>query len=89
MSVLGEGKRFEGLARPQLVEAKLLRLSGHGEHDDANYVPKENGRVITDGLPHVGAQMLEHQWASEQEIMVKSEADEVQLAVALLKKTQA
>jgi acetoin:2,6-dichlorophenolindophenol oxidoreductase subunit alpha len=26
---------------PQLVIGSLLRLSGHGEHDDASYVPKE------------------------------------------------
>jgi len=26
---------------PQLVVGKLLRLSGHGEHDDASYVPEE------------------------------------------------
>jgi acetoin:2,6-dichlorophenolindophenol oxidoreductase subunit alpha len=28
-------------AGPQLVVGKLLRLSGHGEHDDASYVPDE------------------------------------------------
>lgn len=26
---------------PQLVVGKMLRLSGHGEHDDASYVPEE------------------------------------------------
>src|SRR4030095_10431320 len=26
---------------PQLVVAEVLRLSGHGEHDDASYVPQE------------------------------------------------
>lgn len=26
---------------PQLIVGKLLRLSGHGEHDDASYVPDE------------------------------------------------
>lgn len=26
---------------PQLVVARLLRLTGHGEHDDATYTPKE------------------------------------------------
>ncbi|MDF1824325.1 MAG: thiamine pyrophosphate-dependent enzyme [Verrucomicrobiales bacterium] len=28
-------------AGPQLIVGKLLRLSGHGEHDDASYVPAE------------------------------------------------
>jgi pyruvate dehydrogenase E1 component alpha subunit/2-oxoisovalerate dehydrogenase E1 component alpha subunit len=26
--------------RPQLIEADLLRLCGHGEHDDAGYIPQ-------------------------------------------------
>lgn len=26
---------------PQLIEARLLRLCGHGEHDDAGYIPDE------------------------------------------------
>jgi len=29
---------------PQLVVASVLRLSGHGEHDDASYVPEEMKR---------------------------------------------
>lgn len=38
---------------PQLVVGKLLRLSGHGEHDDASYVPEEvkRGRYGRDCLP--------------------------------------
>ena len=31
--------RARGGEGPQLVVGKLLRLSGHGEHDDASYVP--------------------------------------------------
>jgi TPP-dependent pyruvate/acetoin dehydrogenase alpha subunit len=33
--------RARGGDGPQLVVGKLLRLSGHGEHDDASYVPGE------------------------------------------------
>ena len=37
---------------PQMVVGKLLRLSGHGEHDDASYVPDEAraGRFGSDCL---------------------------------------
>lgn len=33
--------RARGGEGPQLVVGKLLRLSGHGEHDDASYIPEE------------------------------------------------
>lgn len=35
---VGRARAGEG---PQLVVGKLLRLSGHGEHDDAKYVPDQ------------------------------------------------
>ncbi len=34
-------KRARAGRPPQLVVAELLRLAGHGEHDDASYVPQE------------------------------------------------
>jgi pyruvate dehydrogenase E1 component alpha subunit/2-oxoisovalerate dehydrogenase E1 component alpha subunit len=34
-------KRVRAGRPPQLVVAEVLRLSGHGEHDDASYVPAE------------------------------------------------
>ena len=34
-------KRARAGRPPQLVVAEVLRLSGHGEHDDASYVPSE------------------------------------------------
>src|SRR5437899_5155761 len=34
-------KRARAGRPPQLVVAEVLRLSGHGEHDDASYVPEE------------------------------------------------
>ena len=34
-------KRARAGRPPQLVVAEVLRLSGHGEHDDASYVPTE------------------------------------------------
>ena len=40
----GAVKRARAGRPPQLVVASVLRLSGHGEHDDANYVPEEMKR---------------------------------------------
>jgi pyruvate dehydrogenase E1 component alpha subunit/2-oxoisovalerate dehydrogenase E1 component alpha subunit len=37
----GAVKRARAGRPPQLVVASVLRLSGHGEHDDASYVPDE------------------------------------------------
>ncbi|MDQ2867287.1 MAG: thiamine pyrophosphate-dependent dehydrogenase E1 component subunit alpha [Verrucomicrobiota bacterium] len=37
----GAVERARGGGPPQLVVASLLRLAGHGEHDDASYVPPE------------------------------------------------
>ncbi len=37
----GAVKRARAGGPPQLVVASLLRLAGHGEHDDASYVPAE------------------------------------------------
>lgn len=52
---------------PQLVVGKLLRLGGHGEHDDASYIPdaarhQHEGR---DCLDVAKAQALEFGWATE------------------------
>src|SRR5881296_896334 len=40
----GAVKRARAGRPPQLVVASVLRLSGHGEHDDASYVPEEMKR---------------------------------------------
>jgi pyruvate dehydrogenase E1 component alpha subunit/2-oxoisovalerate dehydrogenase E1 component alpha subunit len=42
LDVIGSAvKRARAGRPPQLVVASVLRLSGHGEHDDASYVTKE------------------------------------------------
>lgn len=44
---------------PQMVVAKLLRLTGHGEHDDASYVPPEmKGSHVGRDCIEVGEQQL-------------------------------
>jgi pyruvate dehydrogenase E1 component alpha subunit/2-oxoisovalerate dehydrogenase E1 component alpha subunit len=45
LDVIGSAvKRARGGRPPQLVVASVLRLSGHGEHDDAGYVSEEMKR---------------------------------------------
>jgi TPP-dependent pyruvate/acetoin dehydrogenase alpha subunit len=50
---------------PQLVVAKLLRLCGHGEHDDSNYIdPKlKNSPLGRDCLKVAEEFLLRQQWA--------------------------
>lgn len=75
---------------PQLIEAKLLRLSGHGEHDDASYVPDElkNSAFGKDCLKIGESQILEKGWLSPEDIIaLKTKVvDEVQLSVAAAQK---
>ncbi len=71
---------------PQMVVARLLRLSGHGEHDDASYVPEtvRSGPYGRDCMDIAAAQMVESGYADETEIESWREAvtDEVQRALA-------
>lgn len=90
-SVIGDAvSRARAGEGPQLVEAKLLRLSGHGEHDDASYVPDElrKGASGKDCLEIAENQMLEHSWVCKDELAQwKQEAtEEVQAAVAVAQK---
>jgi pyruvate dehydrogenase E1 component alpha subunit/2-oxoisovalerate dehydrogenase E1 component alpha subunit len=71
---------------PQMVVARLLRLSGHGEHDDASYVPNllKAGQLGRDCVETAIVQMIEAGHASVEEIeRWKTEfTAEVQAAVA-------
>jgi len=53
---------------PQLVVGKLLRLSGHGEHDDASYVPGsvKAGHFGRDCIKVAREQILSEDWATEE-----------------------
>jgi acetoin:2,6-dichlorophenolindophenol oxidoreductase subunit alpha len=55
---------------PQLVVADLLRLCGHGEHDDASYVdPKlRNSPLGQDCLKLAETWMLQRQWTDPQKL---------------------
>lgn len=71
---------------PQMVVAHLLRLTGHGEHDDASYVPSElrQDHYGRDCLEVATQQLVENHFATMEEIRGWQDevADEVQRAVA-------
>ena len=57
---------------PQLVVARLLRLCGHGEHDDANYVdPNLKASPMGRDCLKVAEEHLRQQdWASEKSLEI-------------------
>jgi len=62
---------------PQMIVAQLLRLCGHGEHDDASYIdPKlKNSPAGRDCLPVAEAYLLKQGWADAQALAAwRSEA---------------
>jgi acetoin:2,6-dichlorophenolindophenol oxidoreductase subunit alpha len=71
---------------PQMVVARLLRLSGHGEHDDGSYVPEEirKGHYGRDCIEVAMRQLVENGIATVDEIFAWQDqfAEEVQRAVA-------
>jgi len=71
LKVMGEaiGKAREGRG-PQLVVARLLRLCGHGEHDDASYIdPKlRKSPLGRDCLKLAEDHILEQKWAQHRQI---------------------
>lgn len=71
LDVVGKAisKAREG-GKPQLVVANLLRLSGHGEHDDGNYVDSKfkSATIGRDCLKVSEERLIEESWASAEEI---------------------
>jgi acetoin:2,6-dichlorophenolindophenol oxidoreductase subunit alpha len=57
-------------SRPQLVVGNLLRLCGHGVHDDASYVPKEMLANAKDCLKLAHDKALAQGWMSEHELQL-------------------
>ena len=70
LAVVGEAvaaaRRGEG---PQLVVADLLRLVGHGEHDDASYIPEalKKSPLGQDCLELAKQSLLDRDWLSQEE----------------------
>jgi len=66
LSVLGAAvQRARGGKGPQLVVARLLRLCGHGEHDDAGYIEErhKNSPLGRDCLKVAEEHLLKNGWA--------------------------
>lgn len=67
LTVVGEAvERAREGGSPQLILASLLRLCGHGEHDDASYVDArlKNSPVGRDCLKVAEGELLRRQWAN-------------------------
>ncbi|MEM9280598.1 MAG: thiamine pyrophosphate-dependent dehydrogenase E1 component subunit alpha [Verrucomicrobiota bacterium] len=75
---IGEARRGSG---PQLVVGKLLRLSGHGEHDDASYVPDavKAGRFGRDCIEAARERILQEAFMSESKLGALEEAVQVEV----------
>jgi pyruvate dehydrogenase E1 component alpha subunit/2-oxoisovalerate dehydrogenase E1 component alpha subunit len=75
---------------PQLVVAELLRLCGHGEHDDAQYISAQfkQSRLGRDCLKVAEDHLLRRGWADAAIIRTFREeaALEVEQAVALVQR---
>ncbi len=71
---------------PQLVVGKLLRLCGHGAHDDGAYIPSaiKESALGQDCLKLARQRILDQSWAtrSELEMMEAEISESVQQAVA-------
>jgi len=71
LEVLGEAvaaaRAGEG---PQLVVADLLRLVGHGEHDDASYIPAalKESPLGRDCLDLAAEELLNNGWVTDSEL---------------------
>jgi len=78
LKVIGEAVNLaRGGAGPQLVVGRLLRLCGHGEHDDAGYVdPKLKASPVgRDCLKVAEEQLLGQSWANAETLATwRSEA---------------
>ncbi len=75
---------------PQWVVADTLRLCGHGEHDDAAYIPAELKAEYADRDPLIVArrQVQEQGWLTAEEVAAiqQESIDEVQRAMAQAQK---
>ncbi len=86
-SVVGEAvKRAREGGGPQMIVAHLLRLGGHGEHDDGSYVPESarSGHYGRDCIEVAMRQLVEGGFATADEILAWQDefAEDVQRAVA-------
>jgi pyruvate dehydrogenase E1 component alpha subunit/2-oxoisovalerate dehydrogenase E1 component alpha subunit len=66
---------------PQLIVADLLRLVGHGEHDDASYVDPELRKkpIGRDCLAAAAKVIVEKGWASAEDLAAWQDAVETEV----------
>lgn len=57
---------------PQLVVGKLLRLSGHGEHDDGSYVSQElkSSSMGRDCIQVAQKRLIDEEWANTDDLKI-------------------
>jgi pyruvate dehydrogenase E1 component alpha subunit/2-oxoisovalerate dehydrogenase E1 component alpha subunit len=87
LAVVGDAvQRARAGAGPQMLVANLLRLCGHGEHDDGSYVCSDlkASPVGRDCLKVAEAEILERGWAAASELdALRTEVmSEVESAIA-------
>jgi len=70
---------------PQMVVAKLLRLTGHGEHDDGSYVPDElkDSHYGRDCIDVGEQQLIEKGWLTSQELTEWQQAAKMEVQAAV------
>lgn len=71
LSVVGRAvERARSGHGPQMIVATLLRLAGHGEHDDASYISAalKESPVGRDCLKEAECALLERNWASANDL---------------------
>ncbi len=85
--VVSEARSGSG---PQMVVGTTLRLTGHGEHDDASYIPEKlrTSAIGRDCMRVAEFQMLERQWVTEREALEwrKEFRDEVEKVASVAMK---
>lgn len=71
-SAAGRAKAGEG---PQIIVGTLLRLAGHGEHDDASYIPdkKRHTHEARDCIDVAGKFAVAQGWATEADLVTQME----------------
>ena len=70
---------------PQMVVGNLLRLSGHGEHDDASYIPDSTKKQGRDCILIAEQTITAKDWLPERDLQaLKDQArDEVERAISV------
>jgi acetoin:2,6-dichlorophenolindophenol oxidoreductase subunit alpha len=87
VSAFGEAVRRAREGRgPQMVVGTLLRLNGHGEHDDASYIPDaqrqtHHGRDCNECAART---LVERGWAGEDDILAWREQDRVEIEKTMM-----